>query len=68
MRYPLLVTPEAVRAIEQDTGFVGIGDRMIRAGYWKLEESCRKIVMAPHPSATVTRKEKGVPVHGSQAR
>jgi hypothetical protein len=68
MKYPLLVTREAVDAIEKDTGFVGIGKRMIDAGYWKLEDQCAsKSVMVPSLPSAVKQGRRGAPVKSSQA-
>lgn len=66
MTYPRIISKEAVKAFENDTGFIGIGDRMVRAGLWKIEETCRKTVMAPsHPSA-VKQGRRRTPVSGTR--
>jgi hypothetical protein len=68
MIYPLAVTREAVAAFEEETGFRGLGERMVGAGIWKIkEEQCRKIVMGPSLAAPSKHREKGTPVSGSQA-
>lgn len=36
---PLTVTRENIADFERETGFVGIGRRMVRAGIWKLANS-----------------------------
>ena len=67
MRYPLIVTREAINAIEKDTGFVGIGDRMIRAGHWKLEEQCKKTAMGPTLISPRKQQERMTPTTTLQA-
>jgi len=65
MTVQLTVTPEDIASFEEVTGFVGIGERMINAGLWKLGEPCKKTAMAPHPSTVLKEKEKGTPIQGS---
>jgi len=68
MIHPLAVTREAVAAFEEETGFKGLGERMVMAGIWQIqEERCRKTVMAPSLTAPQQHSEKGTPVQGSQA-
>jgi hypothetical protein len=67
MIYPLAVTREAVAAFEEETGFRGLGERMVGAGIWKIqEERCRKTAMAPSLTSPHKQSEKGTPVQGSQ--
>ena len=68
MNYPLTLSREAVNAFEEETGFRGIGERMVMAGLWQIqEERCRKTVMAPSLTSPTKLSEKGTPVQGSQA-
>lgn len=53
-----LVTAEAVRMYEQTYGFVGIGQRMIAAGIWKLEDE--KMIDVKMTSAPETRNHANV--------
>ena len=39
--YPLRVTREEIAAFETQTGFFGLGDRMVRAGIWIIHEGDR---------------------------
>jgi len=58
----------SVAAFEQETGFRGLGMRMIVAGIWQIkEEQCRKTVMGPSLTSPHKLREKGTPVQGSQA-
>lgn len=38
---PLQVTREEIAAFETQTGFFGLGDRMVRAGIWIIHEGDR---------------------------
>jgi hypothetical protein len=38
---PLRVTREEIAAFETQTGFFGLGDRMVRAGIWIIHEGDR---------------------------
>jgi hypothetical protein len=43
MIYPLAVTREAVAAFEEETGFRGLGERMVGAGIWKIKEDANGV-------------------------
>ena len=65
---PLTVTRDAVAAFEEETGFRGLGERMVTAGVWKIKEDrCRKTVMAPSLTSPAKLSEKGTPVQRSRA-
>lgn len=36
--YPLPVTREDLHAIDMEMGFPGIGERMVKAGHWKITD------------------------------
>jgi hypothetical protein len=69
MIHPLAVTRKAVAAFEEETGFRGLGERMVMAGIWQIkeEQGCRKTVMGPSLTSPTKLREKGTPVQGSQA-
>ena len=68
MQYPIMTTLEDIQAFEEDTGFFGIGERMIRAGLWKIvEEKCASNVMVPSLIPRARQSEKGTPVPSFQA-